>query len=384
MKLITQEMMPKLLSAGEGTCLSLYLPTHRNHPENLQDPIRFKNLLKQLEDSLLQTHTGDEVKAMLQQFEELGNNIDFWNHTPDGIAVLCAPGLFEVIGLPVYVEELAVVADSLHTKPLRKYLQSVDRFQVLGLSLHDMQLFEGNRHSIAPVEMKEAMPSNIKQALGDELTEEHLTVASYGGSGGASVNMVHGHGSRKDELDKDAERYFRVVAREVADRYSKPSGLPLILAALPEHHNLFKKVSNNPMLVAEGVTINPKDISNSELAARAWQVVEPEYLQRLAAAADSFNLARSKELGSSDMAEVARAAVEARVDTLLLESNRVIAGRIKDMTTGVIETEDLQNPEVDDLLDDIAEIVTRMGGKVMVVPTENMPVSTGIAATYRY
>ncbi len=47
------------------------------------------------------------------------------------------------------------------------------------------------------------------------MTEEHLTVASYGGVGGASGNMVHGQGSRKDELDKDAERFFRVIAKAV-------------------------------------------------------------------------------------------------------------------------------------------------------------------------
>lgn len=41
-------------------------------------------------------------------------------------------------------------------------------------------------------------------------------------------------------------------------------------------------------------------------------------------------------------------------------------------------------PETDDLIDDVAEAVTLTGGEVVVVPTERMPVGTGLAATYRY
>jgi hypothetical protein len=42
MNLLTKDMMPELLSVNEGTCISLYMPTHRTHPDNLQDPILFK------------------------------------------------------------------------------------------------------------------------------------------------------------------------------------------------------------------------------------------------------------------------------------------------------------------------------------------------------
>ncbi|MFP5405867.1 MAG: dihydropteroate synthase, partial [Gammaproteobacteria bacterium] len=35
-----------LLEQREGPCLSLYQPTHRSFPDNQQDPIRFRNLVK--------------------------------------------------------------------------------------------------------------------------------------------------------------------------------------------------------------------------------------------------------------------------------------------------------------------------------------------------
>ncbi len=44
----------------------------------------------------------------------------------------------------------------------------------------------------------------------------------------------------------------------------------------------------------------------------------------------------------------------------------------------------MTNPKVDDLLDDLGELVTKMGGHVMVLPTNKMPSETGLAAIFRY
>jgi stalled ribosome rescue protein Dom34 len=77
------------------------------------------------------------------------------------------------------------------------------------------------------------------------------------------------------------------------------------------------------------------------------------------------------------------AAAAGRVDTLMIEANRQIPGKIINHT-GSIEKGDLENPEMDDLLDDLGELVTKMGGKVMVISHEKMPTSTGIACVFRY
>jgi hypothetical protein len=96
-----------------------------------------------------------------------------------------------------------------------------------------------------------------------------------------------------------------------------------------------------------------------------------------------FGSARSKGLASSDLAQVADSAVAGRVATLLVEAERRVPGRI-DTLNGDIKLDDLANPEVDDLLDDIAEVVLRNRGQVVIVPAERMPADTGLAAIYRF
>jgi hypothetical protein len=384
MELLTKELMQELLAADQAPCLSIYLPTHRKHPENLQDTIRFKNLLKQLEVSLARKYSNGEVKKHIEPFEALAGDSDTWNHTFDGLAVFSSNGLFKVVGVHKSFEELAMVADSFHTKPLMQYLQSADRYHVLGLSFHDIRLFEGNRHSLAEMELLPDIPRTITDALGDDLTDKHSTVSSYGGTGGESTSMHHGHGGRNEEMEKDAERFFRVVANNIYERYSKPTGLPLILAALPEHHSLFERVSKNPLLLSKSIAVNPTSVSTDKLVKLAWEIMEPEYNLKLDNFVSSFEQARANGKGSDDYKEVAVAAVEGRVETLIVEADRIIPVRITNLITGNTQRKDLINPKVDDLLDDMGALVMKMGGQVMVLPAGKMPSETGLAAIFRY
>lgn len=373
-----------LLDHSDPPCLSLYQSTHRYHPDNQQDPIRFGNLVKTLEGSLLKQFPKEEVRPLMEPFLALANDRDFWNHTLDGLAVLGAKGIFRVYKLQRPVGELAVVADTFHTKPLIRILQSADRFHVLGLSRQEIKLFEGNRDALDEIEPDEDVPQTLTQALGEELTEPHQAVASYGGVGAGHSPMHHGHGGKESEVDNDAERFFRAVDRAVLECHSRPLGLPLILAALPDHHHDFHKLSRNPFLMEESIGIHPDALSSTdELRQRAWQLFEPRYLARLSELIEQFGNASSKGLGANELAQVAKAIVGGRVATLLIEAHREVPGRI-DPTTGDIEFDDMANPKVDDVLDDLAAMVLKMGGQVVVVPTEQMPTETGVAAIYRY
>jgi hypothetical protein len=382
MTLLTHDFATTLEGA-QPPCISLYQPTHRHHPDNQQDPIRFRNLVRAVEESLLQKYSAEEITPLLERFNALADDAEFWNHALDGLAVFAAPGLFQTFRTPRAVPELVVVADSFHTKPLRRLLQTVGRYQLLGVSRHAMRLFEGSRDTLDEIELAEGMPRTVTEALGEELTDKHQTVASYGGAGPGSTPMRHGHGGKSDEIDSDTERFFRAIDVAVIEHYSRPSQLPLILAALPEHHGQFHQVSRNPLLLEDGVTVNPDAVEIDELRARAWEVVAPRYHAQVAALGESFGQARAKGLGSDELREVAIAAAEGRVDTLLVEAERQIPGRL-DEATGKVSSDGLENPRVDDLLDDLGELVANKGGQLWVVPAEHMPTQSGLAAIYRY
>lgn len=383
MRQFTPSHLEELLNATASPCISLYQPTHRRLPDSQQDPIRYRNMLRDMDTMLGQAFPAEVAKNLMQRFRNLSDDRGFWNHRTDGLAILAAADIFHVFELQRPVQELLVVADSFHIKPLLRILQSADRFQILCLNRQEIALFEGNRDVMDPVELKN-VPATITEALGDELTEPHQTVASYGsGAGKGGKEMRHGHGSRKDELDIDMERFFRAIDRAILENHSRPSGLPLMLAALPEYHGHFRKISHNPQLLAAGLETNPFALNADALREQAWQMMEPYYLQRLRGLIDAFQAARSRGLGSDDPAQIAAAVGAGRVQTLLLEADRRLPGRF-DPASGALETAGPAEGPADDILDDLAEAVLRSRGEVVIVPGERMPTSTGLAATYRF
>ncbi len=353
---ITTDHLNALLASQEGPCISLYLPTHRHHPAREADPFRYRNQLKELEASLAQRYSKREIEPMMVPFEALAHDQEFWNQRIEGVAIFSAGGHFQQFDLQRPVEDLLVVAESFHIKPLLRVLQSADRYQVLCLGQHGGRLFEGNRDALDPVEVSHAI----------------------------SAPMVHEpKQSHKDTWHADLLNYLRPIDAAVQAQHSKPSGLPLLLVALPEMQHAFREASHNALLVEEGIAISPEALKIEDLRVQAWEQFQPYYLARLAKLVDTFENARARGEGAHLLEDVAAAAVTGRIATLLIEADREIPGRL-DASTGAITPAKLDDPEVDDLIDDIAEAVLRARGEVIVVPSDRMPGECGLAAILRY
>lgn len=360
------DQIKKLLQSQEPPCLSIYLPTHRRHPGNQQDPIRYKNLVKQLDAALEAHYPKADAEALLTPFLALAADAEFWNHTWDGLAVLGSAAGFRTIKLQRPVPEVATVATTFHLKPLLRIQQSAERYQVLALNRREIRLYDGNRDQLDEVTLAPGVPATITAALGDEHTEPHETVASYGGTAQGS-NMRHTQGTKADEADIDEQRFLRAVDRAILEQHSRPAGVPLILAALAQYHTPFREVSHNPFLYEMGIEADPAALTAADLCERAWSVIEPEFRARLKKHAETYGAAHARALASDDYEYVANAAAASRVETLLVEADRIIPG-----------------PGGDDLLDDLAELVLQRGGRVVVVPAADMPTTTGLAATFRF
>lgn len=377
---IVNDFPNELLKAKEGPFISLYQPTHRHSPENKQDVIRFKNLIKEIEKSLVQKYPKRETKSIIDLYAKLSEDKEFWMHTYDGIGVLYAEGQAIIYKLNRPIKEFVVVSDNFHIKPLIRNFQSADRYHALGLNREGFTLFEGNRYGFDEVDLDDDIPNNIREVLEEDFTSSYIT-GRYGGT--RDQGTYHGYSDKKEEIRKDTEKFFRFVDRAVLENYSRPTKLPLVLVALPEYHTLFRKISHNPFLLEEGIKTNYDILTIDKLNDKMWKEIEPLYINRTGELVKSFQDSRAQYLGSDDIVQIAKASVENRIETVLIESDRVIAGRIN-CDTGRTESGDLSHPELGDILNDIAEIVINNGGNVIMLPKERMPSITGAAATYRF
>jgi hypothetical protein len=388
MRSLTAEKLAGLLAAHQPPCISVYMPTNRSYPDLQQNSIMFRDLLRQAEELLGRNHRTSQVQEFLQPFRALGEDQVFWMQHQRGLAVFGCPDTFEVFVLPRDVPAQVSVADSFHVKPLLRLARTADRYQVLCLTRSHVRLFEGDRDGLSEIDL-EGVPGTIDEGLGSDVRVQHKEPSQGGGRGsGEQRPAPHfpggervGHAAKGDDAKLDAERYFRVVDRAVWEHHSRPSGLPLILAAQPANQAIFRQVSHNGQLLPEGIESDPDALSAEQLREAAWRIMAPRHRDQLDRLINDYRVARSRGKGSDDLTEVARAAHAGRVGTLLLDATRHLPG--------TLDRDGSPHPagapaQGEDMLDDLGETVLRQKGSVLVVPAEYVPSRTGLAAIFRY
>ena len=375
---VNSPLIEDLFSVSTKPCLSLYLPTHRTQPERRDDYTRFHQLVRELTNSLKNSFGPEEVNLLMAPFHDVDRDENFWNQRRSGIAMFRAPGVFITQHLDRSVPELAIVADSFHVKPLFRLLQTMEQYHVLCVTRETAQLFVGNRDVLEPVLIRGAEVLSIDEVLGSHLSNRGFSISNSGG-----MRRFIGHTTTSDEIELDTQRFLRAVDRILLDEVASIDEIPLVVAGQSEQSALFVRTSHNPKVVPAIIDVNPLRLTLKELTARAWRVMEPIVRHQSNALLEAYDAAASHDGGIDGIFSIAHAATEGRIQTLFVEDNRQVPGKI-DESTGNVIFDDLAQPDINDVLDDVARIVLKKGGTVIVLPTQYMPTSTGAAAILRY
>ena len=85
------ELMELLTVEPASPCVSLYMPMQRRFPEQAQNPVRFRNLLKQVEDAQRRPDIPPPGDGVLGPLRDLVDGPEPGAHPQDGLAVFAAP-----------------------------------------------------------------------------------------------------------------------------------------------------------------------------------------------------------------------------------------------------------------------------------------------------
>jgi hypothetical protein len=389
MKILARDDLRTLIRKREGLCVSIYMPTHRAGREVQQDPIRLKNLLGNALDRMV---TGGvrtpEARELLEPADKLLHDGIFWQHQSDGLALFVSPEMFHHYRLPFDFEELVVVTDRFHIKPLLPLLSGDGRFYVLALSQNEVRLLQGTRYSVSEVDLED-VPESLAEALRYNDPEKRLqfhTGTRTPGGKGERPAIFHGHGIASADDPKDyILRYFHQVARGLRDLL-RDEQAPLVLAGVDYLLPIYQEANSYPHLVVdEGIERNPEEMSAEELHKHAWAIVHPLFLsaQKEAAARYRQLAGAGSEQASSDLKEVIPAAYHGRVETLFVAVGLQQWGAF-DPDTNAVHLHERAEPGDEDLLDFAAIHTLSNGGSVYAVEPKKVPDDAPLAAVFRY
>lgn len=380
MKNLTLDQIKGLAQQTASPSISIFLPTHRAGQDTQQDPIRFKNLLRDAEKQFLDSGMGPrEVDALLKPAQALLDDSNFWNQQSEGLAVFMAVDDFHYYALPFSVEELLVVAQSYYVKPILPLFTNNGHYYILAISLNEVRLFEGTRYGVGQIALPDGIPANMEEALRLDGPQKSLQMHSGGGGG-----MFHGQGAGNEEQKIWIEQYLNLVDTSLKEIFREQNA-PLILAGVDYLLPMYRKVSEYQHIMEEGIIGNPDDLRPEELQEQAWRIVETYFQQETKKTVEQYQQLADTDKATDNVEEIVAAAVNGRVDKLILSVENQIWGAFNPKDGKVIRSPEGQSKKYNlALLDFTAMNTLQNGGTVCALSQDEMPTDSPIAAVFRY
>ncbi|MBN2397850.1 MAG: hypothetical protein JXI32_05670 [Deltaproteobacteria bacterium] len=366
MDILSGNVLKSLMRQQIGICVSIYMPAIRKGAETQQNQIRYKNLLRDAEDRLVAI--GDlrpsEIKEMLAPAQELSGNIPFWQNQSDGLALFLTSESFTYYRLPQSFEELVVVTDRFHVKPLIPVLVSDTEFYILAISQKNVRFL---RCSLQRVEEKDikGIPENIDEALNLDDFEKRLQ--RHTGAEDIKVKIL---------------QYFQLVDRGLRELL-RDKKLPLIFAGVDYLFPIYREANTYPHLTDKWISGNPEGLSAERLSEMAWPIVEDLFKAEKADALAQYKQDAGTGLTSRNIEEIVREAFHGRIGILFVTVG-VQQWGIFNPATDTVTLAKEAGLDNEDLLD-LAAIQTILnGGTVYAIKQKEMPEDAPLAAIFRY
>ncbi|MBD3270910.1 MAG: hypothetical protein GF384_00045 [Elusimicrobia bacterium] len=386
-KTVAKEDIVRLINEKSDPCISIYMPTYRAGKDTEQNLIRYKNLLHDVQQRLIERGMRNtDIKTVLKPAENLLHNDFFWRHQYDALAVFVSRTLFKYFRLTYQWPETAVVNNSFYSKPLIPLLETSGMFYIISLSLENIRLFKATRYSIAEYKLAD-VPKSLAEAIQYDDPERHVQYhTSVSGSSHRSRSVIyHGQGTDNDDRirKKNIDRFLRMVAQGIHNMISHEPA-PVVLAGIAYLQGYLRQADHHLAFLGTGITGNSDLLPVDELHRRALSIVEPILFEKKFEAVRKCARFAGTEHLVTDMEYLLRRAHEGRVDTLLIADTEEHHWGNFDTLTSEIKYFDEQRPEAEDLLDHACASTIRHGGSVFLVSASEMPDKVRFAGLLRY
>lgn len=344
--------------------LSILCPTHRTSPDNLQDPIRVKNMITEATSRLHEEVGKREAEPLLERLNALVEAID-WRYTLDALALFVKRDYAASFDLPFSVNERVLLDESFATRDLVFALNRSPRYYVLVLSEQPTRLFE-------------ATHDRLQELSGGNFPLEHQ------GPGGATA-MPGGHGVQqgayRDEYDR---KFFRAVDEELSKVLAEDP-LPVIVTGVTRNLAFWDEISNNKSHCAGTLEGSYDSANHHELGQKVWPIMQGFMAQNRARVLDELGAAVGANIFAAGIGEVWQMAHEGRGETLLVEEDFHCAGKLG--PSGLLlpaDSDEADSEFMGDAVDDLIETVLDKSGRVVFVENGALQTHNRIALILRY
>ncbi len=383
------DLLKTLAEARGFPSISAYFPTHPTFPDSEQDPIRLGNarreIAKQLESA---GWDGGEIEKLLSEMKAREEDEEYWKYQDEGLAVFLDGQETRWVKLPKPVEEITVVAERFHVRPLIRAFRDHGSYYVLTVTEDNARLYNGDSRSLKQVPVED-LPDGTDKIRG--MTDFDANVGFHSrdravrrGDSGAGPKYAALGDSPEEYEEVILEQYLQQVAKAV-DAHLANARDPLVIVAVPRTAGRLKDELDYAGVVTDLVTSDPASLDEGQLREKAHAVAEPILLKARDEIRDTLNarMKNGEPTYAKNLEQILRATEEGRIDTLFLDPDSVVWG-IYDESKRVMRRDTQDGPDNEDLINLAALRTLAQGGDVRAMPDELKDSTGGLVALYRY
>lgn len=375
--MVSERTIRDLINEQGEHLVTITLPTHQKGEESKQDPIRFKNLLTEAEKKLgEQVNKNGYTEKFLKPARELLDTPMFWSHQKKGLAVYITEDSFHTYKLPYEVDEQVYVNDHFLITPLLPMTSMDGTFTVLAASRKNVRLLRCTRNTVHDI-----TPPGIETSVTDYLeVDPQKQLQFHSGAKGQSA-MYFGHNANEEDKMVVVEAFYREIENEVT-KMMKDSNDPLILVGLVENTSLYEKLNDYNRLIDEKVNYNPDELSDKEVRDKGWEVVKHYFLTDMYQSIEKFS-EKGEDRVSNNLAEIIESTVMGKSKAIFISKNETKWGKY-DEANHTVHYSNEPNADDVELLNWLSIKGYKTGSKVYVIPKEEMPLRSTVAAEFRF
>lgn len=375
--MISESTIHDLIDYESEISITLTMPTHKRGEDSKQDPIRLKNLISEATQLIIKNGGNSALaEKLLQPAVNLLGKPLFWSHVEYGLVIYLSNEKFDLHLLPYSVQEQAYVADHFLITPIMPMISMDGSFFVLAVSRQNMRLLHCTRNEavdVTPI----GMPKSVEDYL--EVDPEKQLQFHSGSHGQKAVYF--GHNANEEDKMVVVEQFFREAERSITDKLNK-DGDPLIAIGLSDNLNLYKKINNYSRLMGDMIKTNPNELSDKQLKEMGWDFVRTYFLEDMYKSLGKFET-KSVEKFSNNLEEIVEATVMGKSSAIFISTGETKWGYY-DESKNVVQFSGSKNGNDVDLLNWLSIKGLKMGSKVYLLPKEEMPAQSTVAAEFRF
>ncbi|MFN4145077.1 MAG: hypothetical protein ACK4GN_04570 [Runella sp.] len=334
-----KEQLQKLATERSTPCVTISLNTHRTHPDNAQDAIVLKNLLKEAETRVIDEFGKRPAASLLDKIKNAETEIDI-NYNLDSLHIFLSNDTQEIVKSTWPTTQVGVhISETFAIRPIIKAYNRSETYLIMLLSQSGVQLYEA---------MNDGIIGEIRNNEFPFSENRHYT--------------THADKASDPKQVDDLVREFLNRVDKALVKIAQETDLKCVVVCTEDNYSRLMQVADKPSIYHGYAPINYNNTATHQIVNQTWEIIANLQKQRRTQAIGEMKEAVAQGKVLTDLQEIYQAAIDGRGDLLIVHQDFAQPVLMKDERTFDL-IEDATTPgAIDDITSNIAwEVISKKG-----------------------